>query len=301
MPAKRPRLPLAPESLNAEPKDDGLFGPGSVTWRLMAAPSTGPAIGAAVLMQMLLPGVIHMIAQSSSFKTDPETRGRLTAEYGATATYGDTAAAERAGELLRNIHRHRTAIDPETGAEYRADRPDLLLWVHTTIVFSILRACERWGPRLSPADRDRFVAEQRTAARLVGIDPTAAPGSVAELNAYYHRMLPKLAYTLDAADIVKGAFLKRVTESSWLKRSVGDSMIDLLPDELVELYGFKRSRWEKRTTAVVTRVVLGLAASKLPYEKVLPGLRRQATEHAFGGVQRPARSTTAADAARPTQ
>src|SRR5579875_2827100 len=168
MPARRPRLPLTTESLSTAPKDDGLFGPGSVTWRVMAAPSAGPAIGTAVLMQMLLPGVVHMIALSSTFKSAPETRARLTAEYGLTTTFGDTEAAERAGGLLRNIHEHRTAIDPETGAEYRADKPDLLLWVHATIVFSLLRGAERWGPRLSAEERDRFVAEQRTAARLVG-------------------------------------------------------------------------------------------------------------------------------------
>src|SRR6266566_3604110 len=102
MPTARPRrLPIALEN---QPKDDGLFGPRSVTWRIMAAPSTGVGIGTAVLMQMLLPGVVRMINQSSTFKSDPALRGRLTMEYGATTTYGDTEAAERAGEFMRNIH-----------------------------------------------------------------------------------------------------------------------------------------------------------------------------------------------------
>ena len=41
-------------------------------------------------------------------------------------------------------------------------------------------------------DRNRFVDEQRVAARLVGIDPELALRTVAELDAYMERMQPQL-------------------------------------------------------------------------------------------------------------
>ena len=50
----------------------------------------------------------------------------------------------------------------------------------------------------SAADLDAFVAEQRTSAELIGIDRTAAPASMAELDAYYEQIRPRL-YACDEA------------------------------------------------------------------------------------------------------
>ena len=130
-----------------QPKDDGLFGPESVTWRLMASPSAAVGGATAVLMQMLHPRVVRMIDQASNVREDPAERARLTGEYLNTITYGDTEAAERAGEVLRRIHAHRQAVDPISGETYTPNEPDLLMWVHCTLVWGILAACEGWGRR----------------------------------------------------------------------------------------------------------------------------------------------------------
>src|SRR5436305_10859385 len=107
--------------LAAEPADDGLFGPGSMTWEIFTAPTAGLAGTPAVLLQMLMPRVMWMIEQSSITTQGPEAnakRGQLTLEYENTIIYGDTAAAEQAGATLRNIHHHRHAVDPQTGERY---------------------------------------------------------------------------------------------------------------------------------------------------------------------------------------
>jgi uncharacterized protein (DUF2236 family) len=44
----------------------------------------------------------------------------------------------------------------------------------------------------SAADLDAFVAEQRASAELIGIDRAAAPASMAELDAYYEQIRPRL-------------------------------------------------------------------------------------------------------------
>lgn len=93
------------------PADDGLFGPESVSWRAYAGPASAIAGATAVLMQMLHPRVVRMIDQASSVRERPAERQRLTGEYLLTTIYGDRAAAERAGEVLRTIHEHRKAVD----------------------------------------------------------------------------------------------------------------------------------------------------------------------------------------------
>ncbi|HEU5430211.1 MAG TPA: oxygenase MpaB family protein, partial [Thermomicrobiales bacterium] len=100
MPADRPVAVAGVDS----PADDGLFGPESVSWRVFASPAASIGGATAVLMQMLLPRVVRMIDQASNVRADPYGRQRLTGEYLMTITYGDVAAAERAGEVLRRIH-----------------------------------------------------------------------------------------------------------------------------------------------------------------------------------------------------
>src|SRR5262245_22132580 len=180
--------PDAVKDVVPAPADDGLFGPESVTWKLSTAPAGSIAVGTAVLVQMLHPRVMWMINQASTFWQYPEKRAQQTGQFGLTVYYGDVATAEPAGAALRTIHAHRQAVDPLTGQTYRADEPDLLMWVHCTIPWAILRGLARWGPRLTPAEQDRYVHEQRTFARLVGADPEQAPDNVAQLTAYMESM-----------------------------------------------------------------------------------------------------------------
>src|SRR5690606_21007468 len=88
----------------AQPADDGLFGPDSVTWRVLVSPAAPIGTATAVLAQMLHPRVARLLAQASTFERNPALRAELTAQYATTTTYGDTEAAERAGAALRRLH-----------------------------------------------------------------------------------------------------------------------------------------------------------------------------------------------------
>jgi len=271
------------ETLSA-PEDDGLFGPESVTWKVMASPASAVGTATAVLAQMLHPRVVRLIAQASTFERNPELRGRLTAEYGSTTTFGDTRSAEHAGETLRKLHSRMKAIDVETGEEYNAGEPDLLRWVHVTIPWAFLRACDRWGPELTAAEKDRFILEQRTSARLVGLDPETVPGNVAELEAYMASMIPKLAYTAESGRIraimVPRKFPRKGSE--FLTRLMTLAAVDLLPQEMRQLYGYWWGPVQRGLLAAASNSIVRAAVKKTPYERALPQLREQARVHAFG-------------------
>jgi uncharacterized protein (DUF2236 family) len=51
---------------------------------------------------------------------------------------------------------------------------------------------------LTGQDADRFVAEQRRGAAVVGLDPARVPGSAADLAAYFTAMRPQLRVTPEA-------------------------------------------------------------------------------------------------------
>lgn len=276
--------PIAMEQESAAQADDGLFGPGSVTWRVMSSPSTSLGTSAAVLAQMLHPKVVRLIAQASTFERNPELRGRLTAEYGLTISYGDTASAEAAGATLRKLHSRMKAVDIETGETYDANEPELLRWVHCTIPWAMLRAYDRWGPELTAAEKDQFVDEQRTAGRLAGLDPDRLPSSVAELEEYIGSMIPKLAYTAEAGRIRAIMVPRKMPRSGKdvVMRLMSLAAVDILPAEMRDLYGYWWGPLQRGLLGLASNGMVRSAVQKTPYERVLPGMREQARIHAFG-------------------
>ncbi len=181
-------------------EDDGLFGPESVTWRVMSSRVMWVAVVRALYLQALHPRVIRGTLQNAATITEPVdawARLRRTRKFIETRTFGTVAEAERAGRRVRKIHESLTGTDPD-GTRYRVDEPELLLWVHCGEVASAVDVARRGGLPFSAADLDAFVAEQRASAELIGVDPGTAPASMAELDAYYEEIRPRL-YACDEA------------------------------------------------------------------------------------------------------
>jgi uncharacterized protein (DUF2236 family) len=180
--------------------DTGLFGPGSVTWRVHSEPILMLAGLRSLYLQALHPRAIAGVVQNSGYKADPWGRLIRTVNYVATVVYGTTAQAEAAGRRVRQVHAQLTATDQRTGEVFRVDDPELLRWVHVTEVESFLDTARRAGVELTADDIDGYYAEQRRAAALVGLDPLAVPGTAAEVADYYREVRPRLAMTRDAAE-----------------------------------------------------------------------------------------------------
>lgn len=179
--------------------DPGFFGPESVTWKIQSDPSALVGGLRALYLQALHPVAMTGVAQFSDFDADPWGRLIRTAEYVATTTFGATTEAEQAASRIRGIHSRLSGVDPRTGAGFRVDDPHLLTWVHCCEVDSFLSTAQRAGVRLSPADADRYVAEQRISADLIGIGPDVeVPTDSASLRDYFHEMRPELIATADA-------------------------------------------------------------------------------------------------------
>lgn len=265
--------------------DDGLYGPDSVTWRVFASPSVGLSATAAAMVQMLLPPVMYVVDQASSVRIRPELRAKMTGDYTVTITYGDVASAERAGEQLRRLHSTRNATDPITGARYQADDPDLLVWVHQALTWVILRGTRTYGPSLSPADEDTFVAEQRAvAARLVGCNLDNVSESVADLDAYMDAMLPKLALSTPALwfkDMMVPPIWAKSPEGV-IKSLIANASAMLMGDEHQKLYGFHFNAFQRLTTVNGTKLLINAAMKNSTVDSALPSIREYVDTHAFG-------------------
>src|SRR5215469_4045323 len=183
-----------------DPADEGLFGPGSVTWRVSADLARPVAGLRALLMQALHPLAMAGVDQHSGWRQDPVGRLAATSAYLATISFGDRAAAERAAARVRRIHEHVYGVDPVTRRPYQAGDPALLLWVHVALVESSLEAGRLFGTPLSAEDGDRYVAEMVVAAELVGVPRDQVPSSVDALGSYIASVRPELRCTPAASE-----------------------------------------------------------------------------------------------------
>jgi uncharacterized protein (DUF2236 family) len=244
------------------------------------------------MMQMIHPRVVRMIDQASNVREDPAGRVEATNQYGVTVTFGDSATAERAGEVLRRIHSHRKAIDPITGETYTPNEPDLLLWVHGTLVWAVLAACRRFGPKFTPAEQDQFVEEQRVSARLVGIDPETAPRSVAELDAYMQSMRPYLGYVTSTRFMREMMVPPKLpfTGAGIVQLVMTRAAVDLLPDDIQDLYGFRWTGLNHLLVRLGSGIIMKSAQDKVNYASMVAELRRQTDVHAFGSTAKQLRA-----------
>ena len=170
--------------------DPGMFGPDSVAWRVHANP-IALAVGgiAAVILELAEPRVRSGVWDHSIFKTDPLTRMQRTGEATLITTYGPTKAAQARIDMVTRMHQRVSGVTPE-GQAYTALDPELMTWVHITAGWGFMNAYNRYVAPLSPAEQDRYYAEGARIGQAFGA--VDVPGSVAEVEAWFARMRPKL-------------------------------------------------------------------------------------------------------------
>ena len=232
--------------------DVGLFGPGSVTWKLHNEPILLLGGLRSLYLQALHPRAVAGIAQNSTFRSDPWGRLNRTSEYVGTVIYGSTAEVEAASSRLRRMHSRMSAVNPATGERFRIDEPDLLRWVHVAEVESFLTTARRAGLRLTDDEVDQYYTEQVRAAELVGLDPSTVPSTAAEVADYYATIRPELAMTKDAAETAFFLTVPSVPENwgstpfrlgltlgptRWAYFGIAGTAIALLPPWARRMYG----------------------------------------------------------------
>lgn len=264
--------------------DPGLFTPKSVTWQLHGDPMMWVAGVRALYFQALHPRAVRGVMQNSDFRKDAWGRLLGIANFVATISYGTTEAAEKAGARVRKIHTMLSAVDPDTGERYGVDDPDLLLWVHCAEIDSYLHVARRSGFRLTDELADRYIAEQRVSARLVGLDPDAVPADQAELAAYFEKVRPELAVGPEARAV--DDFLLRppthpllVPARAVLWRRVAHLAYAALPPYAHELYGRPAPKpttvtRQLRATGTLLRCVPARLRWQLPPKHILRAMSR---------------------------
>jgi uncharacterized protein (DUF2236 family) len=189
---------------------DGYFPPESIIRRLGNAPVV-PILGGgpAVLLQMAHPLVAAGVVEHSDYRHDLWRRLFRTLGALYLIAFGTKAEAERAGEAVQSVHarvqgttKTRLGRFP-AGTPYSADAPELMLWVHATLVEASLTIYHRLVHELSSDDQDRYYREMALVARLFGTPADILPRSLAAFRDYFRDQVESetIAVTAPARDV----------------------------------------------------------------------------------------------------
>jgi len=221
---------------------DGLFGAGSVTWRVHGSPAVALVGGLrALVIQALHPLAMAGVAQHSDYRERPLKRLQRTAEFVAVTTFGSEEDALRAAAIVRHVHRRVVGIDPVTGRPYSASDPETALWIHCAEIHSFLAAHRAYGGSVSAADQDRYYAENAVVAELLGVPPDLIPRDADAMRAFFAAQRPGLCVSdaaRDAIDFVVSPPLTPELALYWLPlRILARAAIALVPRDLRRLIG----------------------------------------------------------------
>jgi uncharacterized protein (DUF2236 family) len=219
-------------------RPDGLFGPGSVAWRVhgdVTAMMVGGVAG--LLLQMLHPAVLAGVWDHSNFRTDMQGRLRRTARFIALTTYGGRAEAEATIARVRGIHDRVGGVLPN-GEAYAANDPALLSWVHVTETTSFLDSWLRYGePTMPLADQDRYFLEMAQIAKALGADPI--PRTRAEASRIIAATRPLLLYDGRTREVARLVLEQKAPSrmAQPLQALAMQAAIDLLPEWARRMHG----------------------------------------------------------------
>jgi uncharacterized protein (DUF2236 family) len=262
----------------------GLFGPGSVSWRIDRELLVLAGGSCALLLQAAHPSVAAGVVQHSTYATDPFGRLLRTLESSFSVVFGSRSDAEATIRRVNAIHRAVRGSRAD-GEPYDALDPEALLWVHATLVDTALRVYDRFVAPLTDADEQRYHEESARVAVALGVPNDAVPATIRELRDWMDEMVVsgRVRVTPDARRIARTVLYP----TRFPPRVAWDAahLVSLatLPDAIRRQYGLgwsdARERGMRRI-ASVTRAVL-------PW---LPGPLRHAP-HARGADRRVAQST----------
>jgi uncharacterized protein (DUF2236 family) len=244
----------------------GLFAEDSIIRRVSRENVLMLGGGRALLMQLAHPKVAAGVDEHSDFRQRPLYRLRRTVRLTMAIVFGDRETALAAARSVNRVHAR------VKGSDYHALDPDLLLWVHATLVDSALVTYERFVRPLSARQREDFYQEMNQAAELLGVPATRFPSSFPAFRDYVDEMIATELRVGDTA-----LELSRLVLRPRVMRMPGVMFVPLelvtaglLPDSLRQQYGLSWGRTHASMFRLFTRALPRLIAVTPPVLRVWP-------------------------------
>jgi uncharacterized protein (DUF2236 family) len=235
--------------------------------------------GRAILLQLAHPLVAAGVAEHSGFTLSRWARlERLQATVGAMVelSFGGEEQRRRTAARINAIHdRVHGTLAAEVGryppgTRYTATDPELLRWVHATMLDSIPLAHERFVGPLTSDEKDRYCVESEEVGRLLRIPGALLLRRASEVTRVLDEAMNGggIAVGPQARTVAANLLYPPLTDptrpAAWLTRLV---TLGLLPPRVRDAYGFPWSAQRDVSLRIVSATVRRL----LP---LMPGFLR---------------------------
>jgi uncharacterized protein (DUF2236 family) len=202
----------------------------------------------ALLMQAAQPVAFAGFFAATTALEDPYPRLERTAKVLAAVTWGTKEQADAATAPVRRVHSRvrGTLREPvgrfAAGTPWRADDPELLLWIIATLVDSNLLVYERYVGELTAGEREAYWQDFRTVGELFGLARADSPATLADFRDYLDGVLASgdLEVGPQARELAVDIVMRPPLPAHLLpvRELVNQVTIGLLPPEVRRLYGF---------------------------------------------------------------
>ncbi len=202
----------------------------------------------ALLMQAAHPLAVAGLLSHSTALDEPYERLARTAQVLSTIGFGSKRDADRVTAHVRAAHSrvrgvlvHAAGPYP-AGTPYRADDPELLLWVLFTLMDSATIVYRKYVRGLTREEESALWLDYRVVGRLFGLSGSDMPQTLSELDDYRREMLggDRLFVSAWARERARKIVLEPPVP--WAARPLVEAVnfitIALLPDRIREQYGF---------------------------------------------------------------
>jgi uncharacterized protein (DUF2236 family) len=242
--------------------DFGYYGPHSTAWKVNREWVVLLAGTRAVLMQIAHPLVALGVSNHSEYMTNPFGRAERTFTRGEELTFGASRLARQAARTVNNQHKHVHGVLPmdaghfSQGTSYDARDPELLLWVHATLVDTLLLGYKVFVGPLTHAEEEQYYQESKEVAHLLGLLPSQMPQGIDDLNHYIHEMVhsDRLAPTVQGRELAFQTLFPPAPSAfrpfMHLNLNITNA---LLPQPVREIYGLEWSKNQQRAFELSAR------------------------------------------------
>jgi uncharacterized protein (DUF2236 family) len=244
--------------------DTGLFGPDSLTWRINREGALLLGGGRALLLQVAHPLVAAGVSQHSNYREDPFGRLYRTLDTVTKIVFGSTEVSDEAAARLHRVHT-RVKGEADDGTPYHANDPDLLMWVHATLVDTSVLIYETYIGALSPVEHDRYYEEMMLLGEKYGVPRDLQPQSWREFRVYFDDVVyggQTLAVTDALRDVAKHSLDPKLPVPfvgrpaiEYLNLVTAALMPDWLRTELGMPWGPRRARLHTAQRRVIRRLI----------------------------------------------
>ena len=246
----RPRHRRRVRPARGDAMSDGYFAEDSVIRRIGNRSVLMLGGSRALLLQAAHPLVAAGIVGHSRFDAEPWARlaRTMTALY--TIVFGTREEADRVGAAVQRVHtRVRGALAEDVGVfpagtPYAADDPQLMLWVHGTLVDTGLAMHEAYLGPLDAGERAAFYREMSVVARIFGVPDSVLPRTLVDFGELRRDLLARGVLSVGADARTVAAAVLRPPVPLVLRpgvRALTLAGLALLPDDVRELYGLRRN------------------------------------------------------------